>query len=133
LSLHLARFSFMVYRLLADIVIAIHFAFIAFAVFGALLLLSRRVPRWIAFVHVAAAAWASFVMFTGRICPLTPLENQLRRLGGEAGYSESFIERYLFSIIYPDGLTREIQITLGAAVVVLNVVVYTLVLLRKPR
>jgi hypothetical protein len=121
----------MLYRLLADFVIAIHFAFIAFALAGALLLLWRRVPRWFAAVHVAAAAWASFVMFTGRICPLTPLENHLRRLGGEAGYSGGFIERYLTAVIYPDGLTREIQIGLGAGVALLNVAIYMFVFIVR--
>jgi hypothetical protein len=121
----------MMYRLLADLVIAIHFAFIVFAVFGALLLLWRRMPRWFALMHLAAAAWASYVMFNGRICPLTPLENTLRQLGGEAGYSESFIERYLFAVIYPDGLTREIQIALGIGVVLLNAAIYTFVFLQR--
>jgi Protein of Unknown function (DUF2784) len=121
----------MFHRALADIVIVIHFAFIAFAVMGAALLLIRRVPRWIAFVHVACAAWASYVMFSGRICPLTPLENYLRRLGGEAGYSQSFIERYLFGVIYPEGLTREVQMALGLGVVVLNFLIYFVVLRRR--
>jgi hypothetical protein len=114
----------MIYRLLADFVIALHFAFIAFAVVGALLLLWKRVPRWLAYVHLAAVAWASYVMFSGRICPLTPLENHLRRLGGESGYTESFIEQYLFAVIYPEGLTREIQIALGIGVALLNLSLY---------
>jgi hypothetical protein len=120
-----------IYRWFADLVIVIHFAFIAFAVVGAALLLVKRVPRWFAFVHLACATWASYVMFTGRICPLTPLENHLRRLGGEAGYSEGFIERYLLGVIYPDGLTREIQIALGVGVLVLNVLIYSYVVFRR--
>jgi Protein of Unknown function (DUF2784) len=121
----------MLYRALADLVIVIHFAFIAFAVAGAALLLARRMPRWIAAAHLTCAAWASYVMFSGRICPLTPLENYLRSAGGEAGYTQSFIERYLFSVIYPDGLTRDIQTALGVAVVVLNAVIYSIVVLRR--
>lgn len=117
----------MTYRLLADLTIIIHFAFIAFAVVGSALLLVKRAPRWIAFVHLGCATWASYVMFTGRICPLTPLENHLRRLGGEAGYSQSFIERYLFNVIYPDGLTREFQMALGVGVLLLNVLIYGVV------
>jgi Protein of Unknown function (DUF2784) len=120
----------MLYRTLADFVIVIHFVFIAFAVAGAALLLVRRVPRWFAFVHLACATWASYVMFSGRVCPLTPLEIYLRRLGGEAGYSQSFVERYLFSVIYPDGLTREIQMALGVGVLLLNVLIYALVVFR---
>jgi hypothetical protein len=127
------HFLQMLYRTLADFVIVIHFVFIAFAVAGAALLLVRRVPRWIAFVHLACAVWASYVMFSGRICPLTPLENYLRRVGGESGYSQSFIERYLFSVIYPDGLTRELQIALGAGVILLNAFIYCFVVFRWPR
>jgi hypothetical protein len=123
----------MLYRLLADLVIAIHFAFIVFAVAGAALLLFRSVPRWIAFVHIACAAWASYVMFSGRICPLTPLENYLRELGGENGYAQSFIERYLLGVIYPEGLTREIQIALGISVLLLNVLIYCFVVFRWRR
>jgi Protein of Unknown function (DUF2784) len=61
----------MLYRALADLVIVVHFAFIAFAVAGAALLLIRRLPRWFALTHIACSAWASYVMFSGRICPLT--------------------------------------------------------------
>jgi Protein of Unknown function (DUF2784) len=121
----------MLYRALADLVIVIHFAFIAFAVAGGALLLVKRTPRWVAAAHLASAAWASYVMFTGRICPLTPLENYLRTLSGEAGYTQSFIERYLFSVIYPDGLTRNAQIALGVGVVALNLAVYLIVVLRR--
>lgn len=123
----------MLYRVFADIVLVAHFAFIVFAVAGAALLLFRRVPRWLGIVHVAAATWSSYVMFSGRICPLTPLENTLRRLGGEGGYDSSFIERYLLAVIYPDGLTRELQISLGAGVVLLNALIYAFVLLRALR
>ncbi len=123
----------MLYRTLADLVIIVHFAFIAFAVAGAALLLWQRVPRLFAVVHLACAAWASFVMFSGRICPLTPLENYFRRLGGEAGYTGGFIERYLLGLIYPAGLTREVQIALGASVVALNVAIYWIVISRRKR
>jgi hypothetical protein len=60
----------------------------------------------------------------GWICPLTPLENSLRRSAGEAGYSGGFIEHYLLPVIYPGGLTREVQLTLAAGVVAVNLVVY---------
>ena len=120
----------MIYRLLADAVLVIHFAFIAFAVVGASLLLWRCVPRWVMFIHLACAAWASYVMFSGRICPLTPLENYLRKLGGEAGYSGGFIERYLLSIIYPAGITREFQTALGISVLLINFAIYAVVIYR---
>ncbi len=117
----------MIFRILADVVIVVHFAFIVFAVAGAMLLLIRPLRRWIAVMHVGCAAWASYVMFSGRICPLTPLENHFRRLSGDAGYEGSFIERYLLSVIYPEGLTRDVQIALGLGVVLVNAICYAIV------
>jgi hypothetical protein len=67
------------------------------------------------------------------VCPLTPLENHLRRLGGEAGYAGGFVEHYLLPVLYPAGLSREIQLGLGIFVVVLNVTVYTVVWRRRAR
>jgi Protein of Unknown function (DUF2784) len=120
----------MVYSLLAHAVLVIHGAFILFAVSGGALLLWQRTPRWMVCVHLGAALWASFVMFSGRVCPLTPLENYLRQSGGGVGYSGGFIEHYLLSVIYPAGLTRTTQIGLGCAVLVINVVIYCVVLWR---
>ena len=64
------------------------------------------------------------IELSGYICPLTPLENLLRQLGGEAGYAGGFVEHYLVQIIYPLGLTREWQIALGLAVAALNLATY---------
>jgi hypothetical protein len=111
----------MIYRLLADVVLVVHLAFVLFAVGGGLLVLRRRAVAWL---HLPAAAWAALISFAGWICPLTPLENALRRMGGEAGYAGGFVEHYLLSVLYPDGLTRGVQVALGAAVLVLNLVVY---------
>lgn len=108
---------------LADLVVVVHFLFIAFVVGGALLLF--RWPR-VAWVHLPAAAWGVFVEWSGRICPLTPLENSLRRTAGEAGYGGGFVERYLLPVIYPAGLTPAVQLWLGVFVLVLNVVVYAI-------
>lgn len=121
----------MFFRFLADAIIVVHLAFIVFAVAGAALLMIRRVPRWLAVIHLACAVWASYVMFSGRICPLTPLENHFQRLSGEAGYEGSFIERYLLGVIYPEGLTRDVQVALGLGVALLNAIIYTVVLTRK--
>lgn len=113
----------MFYSLLADAVLLFHLAFVLFVVFGALLL--RRFPR-LAWLHLPAVTWAGLIEITGQVCPLTPLENHLRRLGGEAGYSGGFVEHYLLPIIYPQGLTRQMQIGLGVAVFTINVVAYAL-------
>ncbi len=103
----------MIYRYAADAVLLLHLAFIVFAVFGGLLTICRR---GVIFLHLPALVWGIFVELTGRICPLTSLENTLRIKAGTAGYSESFVEHYLLGVIYPDGLTREIQYGLGALV-----------------
>lgn len=109
------------YAFAAEAVLALHFAFIAFVVVGGLVALVRR---WLAAVHLPAAAWGFYVEVSGRLCPLTTLENHLRLEAGEAGYAESFVEHYLLAIIYPAGLTRTIQFALAAAVLVANAAIY---------
>lgn len=118
----------MVYRLLADLVVVLHFAFVLFVVFGGLFAL--RWPR-AAWIHLPAALWGAGIEFVQGICPLTPLENRLRRLGGEAGYSGGFVERYVTAALYPEGLTREVQLVLGGLVILVNVVVYAMVWRRR--
>jgi len=109
------------YRILADAVLVLHLAFIAFVMLGGLAVL--RWPR-LAWLHLPAVLWAVGITFAGGYCPLTPLENRLRVAGGGAGYEGSFIEQYLTALIYPDGLTRGVQIVLGCLVVAVNVAVY---------
>ena len=108
----------MLYRALADLTVLVHFAFVLFVVGGAFLVL-----RWkrLAWVHVPAAMWGALIEFAGWICPLTPLENRLRVLGGSAGYRGSFVEHYVIPVLYPGGLTREVQILLGMTVIVINI------------
>jgi hypothetical protein len=113
----------MIWSWLADGLVVFHLAFIVFAVLGAALLL--RWPRLV-WLHVPAMLWAAYVEFSGRICPLTPIENDLRRRAGEVGYSGGFIEHYLLPVIYPDGLTRNVQLVLGGIVVGLNLALYAL-------
>jgi hypothetical protein len=113
----------LLYRLLADATVIVHLAFILFVVFGGLLALRWRRVVWL---HVPAALWGAVVEFTGRICPLTPLENRFRLASGAPTYSRSFIEHYLVPFIYPADLTREAQIALGLMVVALNAAVYGL-------
>jgi hypothetical protein len=109
------------YRLLADLVAAVHLAFVVGVVLGGLLVLRR--PR-LAWLHVPVAVWGAAIELGGWVCPLTPLENRLRRLGGEAGYESDFVERYVLALLYPSGLTRTHQVVLGLAVLALNAAVY---------
>lgn len=111
----------MTYRLLADLIVLFHLAFVAFAVLGGLLAL--RWPR-VAWLHVPAVLWAAAVEFGGWVCPLTPLETWLRVRGGTEAYEGDFIARYVLPVLYPAGLTRGTQIMLGTAVVVLNLGIY---------
>jgi hypothetical protein len=118
------------FRFAADLVVLTHFTFVLFVVFGALLAL--RWPRVI-FLHLPAAIWGALIEFQGWICPLTPLENRLRSLGGQAGYAGGFVEHYLLPLLYPSGLTRTVQFTLGAVVVVINGLLYGLVWFKWKR
>jgi hypothetical protein len=118
----------MIYRLLADAVVLLHLAFVFFVFLGGLLVLRRPRLLW---VHLPAVAWGAWVEFTGRVCPLTPLENWLRRRGGGPGYASDFIEHYIEPILYPPSLTVKAQWVLGAVVVAANVIVYLAVLRRR--
>lgn len=118
----------MPYRLLADLLVLFHTGFVLFVVLGGLPVL--RWPR-LAWVHLPAAAWGAWVEFSSTVCPLTPLENHLRHLGGEAGYSGGFIAHYLLPVLYPAGLSPRVQVVLGVFVVLLNVAAYVLVWRRR--
>ncbi len=117
-------------RLAADAVALFHLAFVLFVAFGGLLV--YRWPRLV-WLHLPAAGWGALVEFTGWICPLTPLENHLRRAVGEAGYAGGYIDHYLWPLLYPAGLTREGQWALGGGVLAFNIVVYGVLLIRRAR
>jgi hypothetical protein len=114
----------------ADAIVLLHLAFIGFVLFGAFLVLRWR---WIAWLHLPAFAWGAFVQFFSAECPLTPLEQWLRRLAGEGGYTGGFVEHYIVPVIYPPGLTPTIQLWLGVFVVAINVAIYAYVLARRRR
>ena len=118
----------MITSIAADLVLVVHFLFILFAIFGGLLLLHHR---WIVWLHIPAMGWAAMISFAGWICPLTPLENALRRAAGEEAYSGGFINRYIAPVIYPEGYTREIAVAAGVAVLVINLLIYSFVILHK--
>jgi hypothetical protein len=109
------------YRLLADATVAFHLAFILFVVLGGFLVLRRPLVAWL---HLPAVVWVVWLELTGAICPLTPIENALRAQAGEAGYTGGFIDHYLIPVIYPAGLTPQIQWGLAIAVLAVNAIVY---------
>jgi hypothetical protein len=122
------NFSIDAYRALADLVVVLHMAFVLFAALGGLL-----AYKWlrVAWFHIPAALWAALIEFAGWECPLTPLENWLRRMGGEAGYQTSFIEHYLLPVLYPASSTRSLHIALGFLVLGVNLAIYWLILRRQ--
>ncbi|PJA31724.1 MAG: DUF2784 domain-containing protein [Zetaproteobacteria bacterium CG_4_9_14_3_um_filter_53_7] len=111
----------MIYSLLADVVLLLHALFILFVGPGGLLLF--RWPR-LALLHVPSICWAVWISFSGSVCPLTPLEQWLRQLSGQISYSGSFTARYIEPVIYPAGLTQQMQWGIGAFVLLLNALVY---------
>ena len=115
------------FRAAADLIVAVHVAFVVFVVLGGLLV--ARWPRLV-WVHVTAAAWGVLIEFGGWICPLTPLENYLRERAGLSTYEGDFIERHVMPLLYPAHLTRTHQVWLGTAAVVINIVVYWQVVRR---
>lgn len=117
----------MLWRLAADALVLVHLAFILFVMLGGLLV--WRWPR-LCWLHLPAVAWGIVVEALHLTCPLTPWENQLRRAAGDAGYTGSFVEHYLLPVIYPAGLTPQIQLVLATLVVLVNASVYGVLLWR---
>jgi hypothetical protein len=115
-------------RLLADLLVLIHFAFVVFVVAGGFLTLRWPALRW---VHLPAAIWGGWIELSGGICPLTPLENTLRQRAGEAPYAGDFVGHYVLPVLYPSGLARSTQLILGLLVVAVNVGVYWWVWSRR--
>jgi hypothetical protein len=108
---------------LADMLVLLHLLFVVFVMGGGFLLV--RWPKLV-WLHLPAAVWGAYIEFSSGICPLTPLENQLRVRGGDAAYSGDFVEHYLLPLLYPAQLTPGFQIWLGFGVVAVNALAYAL-------
>ena len=109
------------YELAANLILIVHFIFIIFVVFGALLFF---VVKKIVFIHIPAFIWGSYIELTHSICPLTYLENWFLHKANLTAYSEGFIQNYLMPIVYPANLTKDLQIYLGIALIVVNMIIY---------
>src|ERR1700751_536861 len=107
------------YRAAAALVVVIPLLFIGFVVGG--VFLAWRWPR-IVWVHIPAVIYGALVEFAGFTCPLTLLENDLRRRAGQAGYRGGVIAHYLVKVIYPPGLTLFMQFGLGLLVLLVAVI-----------
>ena len=120
----------MIAGLAADIIVLVHLGFIMFVALGGLLVI-----KWqkMAFLHLPCALWGVLIAFGGWICPLTPLEMHFRQVTGQAGYAGRFVDQYVMPIGYPAGLTRGMQIAFGVAILTVNLLVYTRVLVNLNR
>lgn len=107
------------------LVVIVHFAFIVWVVTGGFLAIKWC---WAAWLHLPALVWGVLLEWYGWICPLTPLENELRANRGLSGYDGGFIEYYLIPVIYPEGLTPEIQVGLAVGLVIVNLIAYGFVI-----
>jgi hypothetical protein len=115
-------------RVAADLVLLLHLAFVAFALLGGLAALRWRRAPWI---HLPVLAWSVAIEWIGWTCPLTPLENALRRAAGDAGYAGGFVEHYLLPLLYPGALTPTVRFALGAVLLAVNALVYGYLLLHR--
>lgn len=111
----------MLNQLLADMVVLLHAFFVLFVLLGGVAVLRWRPLAWL---HLPAALWGAVLELVGWICPLTYLENYLRRMAGRAVYGGTFIERHLEPLLYPLGLTRYAQLLFGLSALVINLVIY---------
>jgi hypothetical protein len=115
------------YESLATLTLIIHFLFIIFVIFGGLLFF---IKPWTLYFHVPAFLYGVYIEFTQSVCPLTYLENYLLTKANLATYSTTFIQNYLYAIIYPVNLTKDIQINLTISLIVLNAVIYGIVVIK---
>lgn len=120
----------MLFKVGADFLVLVHLAFICFVLLGGFLLLKWR---WLVFVHLPALLWATLLEFQGWSCPLTPLEQALRRLGEQQGYTGGFIQHYILPVIYPAALEQDMQFILGVLLLLINACIYLWIILRFDR
>ncbi len=97
----------MLYGLLADTVLIIHFAFVVFVVLGLVLIIVGLLNRWswvrdrvFRVTHLVAVGVVVLQAWLGQLCPLTIWENELRRRAGQSGYAETFVEHWLHEILF---------------------------------
>jgi len=115
-------------QLAADLILLLHLAFVLFVIFGGVLVWYRRAFAWL---HIPMATWGAVVNIAAWQCPLTPMENHYRMLAGQSGYEGGFVEHYIAPLIYPEGLTSDMGLYVGLAVIVWNALVYGILIVRQ--
>lgn len=104
------------FRLLADLTMCAHFAFVAYVVFGGFLAWWRP---WAFWPHLTAAAWGFGSVAIGYDCPLTYLENWARRSAGTAELpSSGFIDHYITGVIYPANAVGPVRLLVAVVVAI---------------
>ena len=116
------------YRMAADIVVAIHFAWILFLIGGAFI--GRRV-RWVMWTHLAALGYSVLLQAFSWICPLTYLEIWLWNRTPAGSYSGSFIAHYLEKLVYME-IPRGLLFVLTGIVIGFSAVVYYNAMRKAP-
>lgn len=116
------------YLLAADLILATHFLFVVFVVFGLVLILVGKTRNWrwvrnpwFRLTHLAAIGVVVLQSWLGAICPLTIWEMALRERAGETVYAGSFIAHWLGTLLYyrfPDWVFVLCYTAFGALVLV---------------
>jgi hypothetical protein len=104
-----------VYRVLAEATMVVHFAFVVYVVVGGFL--AWRWPKTIV-LHVVAASWGLVISVFSLACPLTPVEDRFRRLADEQGLSSGFIDTYIEGVLYPERFVEEVRAAAAVVVVI---------------
>ena len=95
------------YQLLADVVLALHFAIVVFVGGGLVVIIVGNLLGWrwvnalcFRLAHLAAITIVVMEAWFGAICPLTSLEMWLRAKAHASTYSGSFVEHWLQRLLY---------------------------------
>jgi hypothetical protein len=112
----------MIHRVLARLVLMGHVAYVAFVIFGSLL-----VFRWpgIVYLHLIAVAWAFATLAFDLGCPLTPWEKAALRRGGIEPYPEGFLQHHILRTRFSREHSRRNHTIIGLLVLAINVAVYS--------
>lgn len=97
----------MVYRVLADLVVVVHFAYVAFVILGLLVTVLGWLlgwqwvrNRWFRGIHLTMILIVVFEAWMGITCPLTTWEQQLRMAAGEVAYQGDFIANWFHELLF---------------------------------
>jgi hypothetical protein len=118
--------SELLYDIAADMVVAFHFFWILFLIGGAII--GRKI-RWVMWTHIAALGYSVVLQTFFWICPLTYLENWLRRRSGSDSYTGSFIAHYFEKLVYLD-VSRGWIFLFTTIVIGISAIVYYKALLK---